>query len=200
MFDPIHTPQRDRIELIGYQTPMIIEDKYYINLESIKIGNKLLNIDSEMLRRKSDYNGGMVLDSGSTYSFIPQVALDQFEGETIKIIDLLLVRNSSIKYRKYTKLCYNGVLTRDLTGFPTVQFQFQGDATMELTDENIFQQTYDGTFCLAILPSETLGTSVSLLGNLMQQHFYIAYDLRDKKLSFQRMDCNTVDDYIHDEL
>ncbi|KAL0404645.1 UNVERIFIED_CONTAM: Aspartic proteinase nepenthesin-2 [Sesamum radiatum] len=190
----------DRIELIGYQTPMIIEDKYYINLESIKIGNKLLNIDSEMFRRKSDYNGGMVLDSGSTCSFISQVALDQFEGETIKIIDLLLVRNSSIKYREYTRLCYNGVLTRDLTGFPTVQFQFQGDATMELTDENIFQQTYDGTFCLAILPSETLRTSISLLGNLMQQYFYIAYDLRDKKLSFQRMDCNIVDDYIHDEL
>ncbi|KAL0339921.1 UNVERIFIED_CONTAM: Aspartic proteinase nepenthesin-2 [Sesamum radiatum] len=190
----------DRIELIGYKTPMIIEDKYYINLESIKIGNKLLDIDSEIFRRKPDYNGGMVLDTGSTYSFIPQVALDQFEGETGKLIDLLLVRNSSIKYREYTRLCYNGVLTRDLTGFPTVQFQFQGDATMELTDENIFQQTYDGTFCLAILPSETLGTSISLLGNLMQQYFYIAYDLRDKKLSFQRMDCNTVDDYIHDEL
>ncbi|KAL0383297.1 UNVERIFIED_CONTAM: Aspartic proteinase nepenthesin-2 [Sesamum calycinum] len=190
----------DRIELIGYKTPMIIEHKYYINLESIKIGNKLLDIDSEIFRRKPDYNGGMVLDTGSTYSFIPQVALDQFEGETGKLIDLLLVRNSSIKYREYTRLCYNGVLTRDLTGFPTVQFQFQGDATMELTDENIFQQTYDGTFCLAILPSETLGTSISLLGNLMQQYFYIAYDLRDKKLSFQRMDCNTVDDYIHDEL
>ncbi|KAL0359755.1 UNVERIFIED_CONTAM: Aspartic proteinase nepenthesin-2 [Sesamum angustifolium] len=154
----------------------------------------------QIFRRKPDYIGGMVLDSGSTYSFIPQVALDQFEGETVKLIDLLLVRNSSIKYRGYTRLCYNGVLTRDLMGFPTVQFQFQGDTTMELTDENIFQQTYDGTFCLAILPSETLGTSISLLGNLMQQYFYNAYDLRDKKLSFQRMDCNTVDDYIHDEL
>ncbi|KAK4404615.1 Aspartic proteinase nepenthesin-2 [Sesamum angolense] len=97
----------DRIEVIGYKTPMIIEDKYYINLESIKIGNKLLDIDSEIFRRKPDYNGGMVLDTGSTYSFIPQAALDQFEGETVKLIDLLLVRNSSIKYRGYTRLCYN---------------------------------------------------------------------------------------------
>ncbi|KAL0458589.1 UNVERIFIED_CONTAM: hypothetical protein Slati_0486100 [Sesamum latifolium] len=43
---------RDKIELIGYKTPMIIEDKYYITLESINIGNKLLNIDPEILRRK----------------------------------------------------------------------------------------------------------------------------------------------------
>ncbi|KAK4415353.1 Aspartic proteinase nepenthesin-2 [Sesamum alatum] len=175
-------------------------NKYYVNLESIKIGDKLLDIDAEIFRRKSDYNGGMVLDSASTYSFIPQEALEKFEEETTNLIDLLLFRNFSITYRGYTRLCYNGVLTRDLTGFPTVQFQFQGDATMEVTDDNIFQQTYEGTFCLAILPSEVLGTSISLLGSLMQQYFYIAYDLREKKLAFQRMECNAVDDYIRDQL
>ncbi|KAI3444195.1 hypothetical protein Pfo_000860 [Paulownia fortunei] len=190
----------DKIELLGYETPMISEDKYYITLEGIKIGDKPLDIDPQIFKRTSDYNGGMVVDTGSTYSFIPEVVLKKFEAEIINLIDFLVARNYSITYEGYTRLCYNGVLNRDLSGFPAVELQFQGEASMELTAENIFQQIYDENFCLAILPSEILQTSVSILGNLMQQYFYVAYDLRGMKLAFQRMECNTVDDYIHDEL
>ncbi|KAL3637018.1 hypothetical protein CASFOL_019317 [Castilleja foliolosa] len=72
---------------------------------------------------------------------------------------------------------------------------------MELTADNIFQQIDDQCFCLAILPSEVLQTTISILGNLMQQNFYVAYDLLGKKLSFKRMKCKTVEDYYdHDEL
>ncbi|KAL3637017.1 hypothetical protein CASFOL_019316 [Castilleja foliolosa] len=193
----------DGVQLWGSQTPLIAEAKYYINLEGIKIGWKTVEFDPNILRRSSsEYTGGMVVDTGSTFSFIPLSVLTSFEDSISQVIGKGLIRpNNTITYNDYyTRLCYNGVVTRDLKRFPSVKLRFQGGAIMELTADNIFQQIDDQCFCLAILPSEALGTTISILGNLMQQNFYVAYDLLANKLSFKRTDCKSVEDYYdHDE-
>ncbi|GFQ08477.1 aspartic proteinase nepenthesin-1 [Phtheirospermum japonicum] len=193
------------IELWGVQTPLIVEDKNYINLEGIKIGDFSLEFDPQIfIRNSSEYTGGMMVDTGSSLSFIPGVVLSDFETTVKNLIDyeldLDLDPDYSNKYKEHTRLCYHGVVSIDLIGFPLVKLQFQDNAVMELRAENIFQQTRDEIFCLAILPSELLGTTVSILGNVMQQNFYVGYDLLEKKLSFQRMVCKAVDEYYHDEL
>ncbi|KAL3623318.1 hypothetical protein CASFOL_032134 [Castilleja foliolosa] len=195
------------VQLWGYQTPLEVEDKYYINLEGIKIGWTTVGFDPKIFRRSSsEYTGGMVVDTGSTLSFIPQEVLTSFEDSISHLIEsklrLAIRRNYSITYNNYiTRLCYDGVVTRDLKRLPSVELRFQGGAIMKLSADNIFQQIDDQRFCLAILPSEVLRTTISILGNLMQQNFYVAYDLLGKKLSFKRMKCKTVEDYYdHDEL
>ncbi|GFP90317.1 protein aspartic protease in guard cell 1 [Phtheirospermum japonicum] len=195
----------NQVQLWGSQTPLSVEDKNYINLIGIKIGWTTVKFNPKIFRRNSaEYTGGMVVDTGSTLSFIPQLVLTRFEESTSHLIEskLQLHRNYSIKYNNnIRRLCYGGVVTRDLKRFPIVIFHFQGHAYMELTADNIFQQIDDHTFCLAILPSKILKTTISILGNLMQQNFYVAYDLSRKKLSFKRMKCKTVEDYYdHDEL
>ncbi|CAA0807488.1 Eukaryotic aspartyl protease family protein [Striga hermonthica] len=190
----------NKTELWGPQTPLVVEDKYYVNLVGAAIGETNLELDPKMFRRNSDdYTGGMVVDSGTTLSFIPQVALTSFEDTTRHLIEnelgLNLRPNDTIAYGPYTRLCYNGVVTRDLERFPNVKLSFEGGAVMELTPDNIFQQVDDHNFCLAILPSEIMKTTISILGNLMQQNFYIAFDVEAKKLSFKRMKCKTVEDY-----
>ncbi|KAH6806659.1 hypothetical protein C2S51_031490 [Perilla frutescens var. frutescens] len=179
--------------IASHKTPLTIEDKYYINLESIRVGGKLLDIDPLIFKRNSDeYTGGMAVDTGSTYTFIPRVALKKFEGEVIDSV--MLPRNYSITYDRryryrYTRLCYNGVLTRDLRGFPKVQFTFQGGAIMELTPENVFHQYEEGIFCSVLLPSEILGTTISILGNVMQQYFYVSMHLHANEFLFRKADC-----------
>ncbi|KAL3841173.1 hypothetical protein ACJIZ3_025764 [Penstemon smallii] len=100
----------NKLKLHDTQTPMVIEDKYYITLESIKEGDKKLEIDSQVFMRKSDeYTGGMVIDSGTTYSFLPQIALDKLEEEIENVIDFNLARNLSIPIpglENYEMLCY----------------------------------------------------------------------------------------------
>ncbi|KAL6497925.1 hypothetical protein OROHE_026771 [Orobanche hederae] len=142
----------DYIGGFQYKTRLIIEGKYYINLESIKIGSKFLEVDPQIFRRISaDYTGGMIVDTGSTDTFIPQVVINKFENEVINLIHSTVPRNHSIlTYKGYTRLCYNGVLTRDLQRFPKVHFTFEGKATMMLTPENVFHQLYADTFCLGI--------------------------------------------------
>ncbi|GER52007.1 eukaryotic aspartyl protease family protein [Striga asiatica] len=194
------------VQLWGAWTPLSAEDKYYVNLVRIAIGSTWLKTNRWLFwRNPKEYTGGVVVDSGSTLSFIPMKALAEFEMTTKKVIEdelrLPLAPVHSIIYERYTRLCYRGVVARDLKRFPKVTFHFQNRAYMELTPDNVFQQVEIEIFCLAILPSEILKTTVSILGNLMQQNFNIAYDLLEKKLAFKRIKCKRVEDYYgHDEL
>ncbi|XP_057797813.1 aspartic proteinase nepenthesin-1-like [Salvia miltiorrhiza] len=185
----------DDIGVFEYKTRLIIENKYYINLESIRVGNKLVAVDPQIFRRNSTYySGGMIVDTGSTYTYIPGVAFTKFEYQVIKLIkvDSTVTRNYSLAYRGHKMLCYNGLLTRDLQRFPNVYFTFEGGATMELSPENVFYQRYTGSFCLAILPSDAVdldSSSQSLIGNVMQQFFRVGFDLESKEFMFQKVDC-----------
>ncbi|KAL7097502.1 hypothetical protein ACP275_10G149000 [Erythranthe tilingii] len=203
----------DKITFTGFETPLIVEDKYYINLERIEIGEITLAVDPHIFRRNSaDYTGGMIVDASSTYTFMPQVVLKMIEAEVIRVIRynanknpyslVKITRNESILHEGpegvYNRLCYDGVLTRDLKSFPTVRFVFQGDASMEMIPENVFHQISEDTYCLGILPIEIVnrGATVNILGNVMQQYLYIAFDLFKERLAFKAMDCSAWDDYI----
>ncbi|KAL3637019.1 hypothetical protein CASFOL_019318 [Castilleja foliolosa] len=76
------------VQLWGPQTPLIVEDKYYINLEGIKIGWRTVVFDPKIFRRSSsEYTGGMVVDTGSTLSFIPLSVLTSFENSISQVIE-----------------------------------------------------------------------------------------------------------------
>ncbi|KAL6538737.1 hypothetical protein OROGR_012725 [Orobanche gracilis] len=185
----------DFIGVFEQKTRLMIEDKYFVNLESIRIGDRLLEVNPELFKRISaDYTGGMVVDTGSTYTFLPHLAFNKFEQEVISLVDSVVRRNHSILYEGYVRHCYDGILTRDLRGFPKVYFRFEGGATMELEPENVFYQLHNDCFCLAILPSEVRNFLNSVLGNMMQQFFYVGFDLEAKEFKFHKADCAMLKD------
>ncbi|XP_073060082.1 aspartic proteinase CDR1-like [Primulina eburnea] len=187
---------------LRYGTPLIIQGKYYINLVRIRIGKTLLVTETSVLKRNPDtYSGGMVVDTGSSLSFLTQVEYRKFETGMINVVTSSLVRSYSIMVKNHTRLCYFGQMDRDLVKFPTVQFQFENDALLEVDERSLFQQVTVETFCLTFMPSESVTENdISILGNLMQQGYYIAYDLEKMMFSFQQMDCDEIDGYVHDEL
>ncbi|KAL3615414.1 hypothetical protein CASFOL_041075 [Castilleja foliolosa] len=184
----------DNLGSIGKQTTLIVEDKYYLTLEAIKFGGKALDIDPLIFQRNpSEYTGGMIVDTGSTYTFIPKVAADKIDAEIIALIGPRLPRNYNIKYKGHPMLCFDGYLIRDLDRwFPIVAFKFKGDnADMELPFENMFRQIDDKSFCSVVIPSEVVGsTTLSILGNMMQQYYFIRFDLSEKIFSFEKMECD----------
>ncbi|GER52597.1 eukaryotic aspartyl protease family protein [Striga asiatica] len=192
-----------------FTTPLVIEDdKYYVNMEILMVGERLFKLDPLIFTRNtSEYSdGGVILDTSLSLSFMPfNVVIDIETVYTPLIESLGLTPNTSITYRNtVTRFCYNGVVTRDLTnGFPTMKFVFRGGVVMELEADSVFQQTHNGTFCLAILPSEhVLGVTTTILGTLMQQNFNVVYDIEMNNVSFSKGDCQTVEDYydVNDEL
>lgn len=165
------------------------------------VGGKLLDIDPEIFRRKADYSGGMIVDTGATYTFIQEVAYAQLEAQIRSFLGGVLVEDRSVIYKDHKRLCYDGVVSRDLPRFTEVVFVCKDGALMELSIEHLFHQLTPKRFCLAVLPLEsTIGASIGILGNMMQQFFYISYDLKEMALAFESLDCKSKDKYIHDEL
>ncbi|KAL3615422.1 hypothetical protein CASFOL_041083 [Castilleja foliolosa] len=182
---------------VSRKTKLIIQDKYYVTLEAIKFDGIPLDIDASSFQRNpSEYTGGMVVDTGTTYTYMPRVVVKKIEEKIIDVIEYYsysLTPNKTFKSDGYPMLCYDGLLTRDLHGwFPIVTLQFEGEfADMDLTYENMFKQMDDQSFCSIVVPSESEGLEFpfSILGNMMQQYFYISYNLVEMTFAFERIDC-----------
>ncbi|CAH9124537.1 unnamed protein product [Cuscuta epithymum] len=198
------------IDLRGTKTKLYLAGHYIINLEGIIIGEEAVQFNPTTYRRNiNDHTGGMIIDSGSTYTYFPFDLLSKVEYAIKRQIDSYMFPNY-VFYHGYPRLCYNGVLKRDLHNFPVVLLKFEGGGTITLTIVNLFKHINEQTFCLAILPTELAlnrgdqtsaqSTRLSIMGITMQQYFYVAFDVRRMEVSFLRIDCSEVGSLIHDEL
>ncbi|CAA0832569.1 Eukaryotic aspartyl protease family protein [Striga hermonthica] len=171
----------DEIGLHGSQTPLYIDYHYNIRLEDIAVGGRPVNgFGSHM----------MIVDCGSTFTFLPRQAVRKLETRIEEVIGGKLTK-IYYTYDSSTVLCYVGSVRRDLVGFPVVELKFQGGAVLELTAENMFRDVGNGHFCLSAVENEGHG-GYTILGTHMQQFLYIAFDLKEKQISFQRMECDVL--------
>ncbi|XWS73143.1 hypothetical protein CRYUN_Cryun02cG0100300 [Craigia yunnanensis] len=178
----------------GDSTPLeVIDGQYYLTLDGISVGEKRLKIDSNIFKRKRWKKSGVIIDSGSTTTWLVQEGFEALRNEVQSLLDIWLTR---FWYKSWA-LCYVGTINRDLVGFPAVTFHFARGADLVLDTESLFVQLYTDAFCMAVLPSYASGgniTTLSLIGMLAQQNYNIAYDIYGKTMSFQRIDCELLDD------
>ncbi|XP_009801717.2 aspartic proteinase CDR1-like [Nicotiana sylvestris] len=167
-------------------TPMfMVLGKYYINLERISVGNKFLDIDPSIFKR-IDYNGGMLVDSGATSTYLPEIAFKKLKEEIKSVIGTTLKEVA----KGPEQLCYYGDFNHDLQHFPKITLHFAENADMELTAENLFHKARNDHFCLSVKISEREKLPFSILGVWSQQYFYISLDFDSMRLSFTRIDCD----------
>ncbi|KAF8392917.1 hypothetical protein HHK36_021157 [Tetracentron sinense] len=173
----------------GYSTPIeIYNGFYYLNLEGISVGNENLNITPGIFDR-TDSGGGVIIDSGMTYSALQIDAYNALSVALEKLLDQILEKATAPPSEPF-KLCYKGVVGRDLTGLPVVTFHFADDADMVLDEWSMFMQYNEDVFCMAVLQGDLDGLSV--IGTMAQQYFNFGYDLVAKKLSFEVIDCEVL--------
>ncbi|KAK7281160.1 hypothetical protein RIF29_08894 [Crotalaria pallida] len=160
---------------------------YYITMEGISIGEKRLDITPEAFEFKTNGEGGILLDSGSTFTYFVDDVYNILRNE---------VRNlMSFKEFKFKEcpwcLCYEGSIRRDLIGFPVVTFHFAEGAELALDTESFFQQLSDDVFCMAIRPTSEFGITLksSIIGLFAQQSYNVGFDLDKQLIYFQRIDC-----------
>ncbi|XP_059634616.1 aspartic proteinase CDR1-like [Cornus florida] len=179
-----------RIE--GYSTPMTIyRGLYYLTLEGISVGQKRLDIDPETFKRNPLGRGGVIIDSGMTDTLLVRPGFEPLKAEVQAVIGGLLRR--VVITMKPNLLCYRGVVSEDLKGFPVVTFHFAGGADLVLDIDNMFQQHGPNAFCMAVFVSDDEDRP-SAIGIMAQQYYNIGYDLSGKKLYFQRIDCELLED------
>ncbi|KAL5840136.1 hypothetical protein ACOSQ3_012798 [Xanthoceras sorbifolium] len=184
-----------RIE--GDSTPLeVINGRYYITLEGISVGERKLEIDPKIFKRKTNIGkDGVVIDTGSPATWLVKPGFEALREEVKALLDVWLTR--SYWFDSWT-VCYEGVISRDVVGFPAVTFHFADGADLVLDRESLFLQAWPNVFCMAVFPSfadhDHHETNLSLVGMMAQQNYNVAFDVSGKKVTFQRIDCELLDD------
>ncbi|KAJ3670433.1 hypothetical protein LUZ60_010757 [Juncus effusus] len=151
---------------------------YYLPLKGISIGIIDLLIPPSTFALNSDGSGGIIIDSGTTFTRLVEEAYIQVEKAIV-----LLVKDLPMAAGEFD-LCYQLQAGMSPPSLPNMIFHFDG-ADMELTYDNYM--IIDGNlWCLAMFGS----SYTSIFGNYQQQNIHILYDVANNMLSFVPTQCN----------
>lgn len=162
-------------------------DYYYVNLRSVIIGGKRVKIPEI----GTGGNGGTIVDSGSTFTFMEHEIFDLVAKEFDKKLSNF-TRAKKVEGESELSLCFDfsGVKT---VPFPELVFQFKGGAKMKLPVENYFKLVGE-VGCLTVItdrvsaPGRRSGPAI-ILGNYQQQNFNVEFDLENDRFGFGPQMC-----------
>jgi hypothetical protein len=173
------------------KTPFIVNPAlptmYFLNMTGISVGGYRLPIDPSVFTiNEGDGTGGVIIDSGTTLTYLAQPAYDAVRAAFRSQISLPLVNGT---WSDILDTCFQWPPPprRSIT-LPVVVFHFDG-ADMELPLQNyMLVDAISGGLCLAMASSE----DGSIIGNFQHQNFHVLYDLENSFLSFVPAPCNLI--------
>ncbi|KAK4396696.1 Aspartyl protease UND [Sesamum angolense] len=175
----------DGAVLQGYSTPLGFRRSHYaVTLEGISVGQKQLQIVNP-----EDFQFNVVIDTGSTLTLLLRSAFEPLKEEVMDYLDgfLPLVKVKDAGERP----CYQGDMEQDLKGFPLVTLHLAEGADVYLDVEGMFRKANDRVFCMAV---DVTKYDLNVIGILAQQYCNIGFDLNAMKVSFQRIECELLED------
>ncbi|KQJ90482.1 aspartic proteinase nepenthesin-1 [Brachypodium distachyon] len=173
-------------------TPFIVNPglptMYYLNMTGISVGGELLPIDPSVFAiNDADGTGGVIIDSGSTITYLARAAYDMVHQAFADQVGLPLTNATSLADVLDTCFVWPPP-PRKIVTMPELAFHFEG-ANMELPLENYMLIDGDtGNLCLAIAASD----DGSIIGSFQHQNFHVLYDNENSLLSFTPATCNVM--------
>ncbi|XP_028789805.1 probable aspartyl protease At4g16563 [Neltuma alba] len=167
---------------------------YYISLRKVIVGGKQVKIPHKMLQPDSQGNGGCIVDSGSTFTFMEKPVFDLVAQEFGRQMGNYS-RARDVEAQSGLTPCYV-ISSKKSAYFPELTFQFKGGAKMVLPLSNYFSLVgKSGAACLTIVSDNGVGPAVAagpaiILGNYQQQDFHVEYDLENNRLGFRPQSCS----------
>lgn len=181
-------------------TPMLTTPMYpsfyYIGLEAITITNStVIEAPSSLRAIDSQGNGGMLIDSGTTYTHLPEPIHSR----------LLSALASAITYPRSTEqedrtgfdLCYKVPFSVNsvLDDFPSISFHFLSNVTVPLAMENYFYAVSppNNSIIVKCLLIQAMDDGdygpAGVFGNFQQHDLEVVYDLEKERIGFHPTDC-----------
>ncbi|XP_022759589.1 aspartyl protease family protein 2-like [Durio zibethinus] len=168
-------------------TPLLTNPKldtfYYVELLGISVGGtRVPRITPSLFKMDQEGNGGVIIDSGTSVTRLTRPAY-------IAMRDAFRLGASNLERAPDFSLfdtCF------DLSGktsvkVPTVVLHFRGaDVSLPATNYLIPVDS-GGTFCFAFAGTMS---GLSIIGNIQQQSFRVAYDLAGSRIGFAPSGCN----------
>ncbi|XP_031280335.1 aspartic proteinase CDR1-like [Pistacia vera] len=162
-------------------TPLISKEPktfYFVTLEAISVGNNnriVFNDSSE-----GDLEGNIIIDSGTTLTFLPESFNSKMISAVSEAIDAEPIKDS----RAVLDLCYSA---RSDLNVPNITVHFTG-ADVTLSPLNTFIRISEEVVCFTFMGDKD-ERSLPIYGNLAQTNFLVGYDTEKKTLSFKPTDC-----------
>uniref|UniRef100_A0A803L4Y0 Peptidase A1 domain-containing protein n=2 Tax=Chenopodium quinoa TaxID=63459 RepID=A0A803L4Y0_CHEQI len=157
---------------------------YYLNLEGISVGSTHLPIKKDLFTLGEDGSGGMIIDSGTTITYLEESAFDQVKKAFTSQMNLPLDDSGSAGL----DLCFKMPKDTKSMDVPKFVFHFK-EADLDLPSENYMIGDSDmGILCLAMGKS----SGMSILGNVQQQNMMVVHDLAKDTLSFVPTQCDAL--------
>ncbi|XP_027365187.1 aspartic proteinase nepenthesin-1 [Abrus precatorius] len=155
---------------------------YYLSLEGISVGDTRLSIEKSTFDLGEDGSGGVIIDSGTTISYIEQKAFDALKKEFISQTQLPVDKSGSTGL----DVCFTLPSGSSQVEIPKLVFHFKG-GDLELPAENyMIGDSNLGVACLAMGASN----GMSIFGNVQQQNILVNHDLEEETISFIPTSCD----------
>ncbi|KAI4348902.1 hypothetical protein L6164_009567 [Bauhinia variegata] len=168
---------------------------YYLTLRKVIVGKQRVKIPYKFLVPDSDGNGGFIVDSGSTSTFMEKPIFDLVAQEFEKQM-ANYTRAKDVEAQSGLRPCYDIPAKKsESLSFPELTFQFKGGAKMQLPSTNYIALVgKDAVVCLTIVTDNvvapaTNGGPAIILGSFQQQNFYVEYDLENERFGFRPQNC-----------
>ncbi|KAF5201074.1 Aspartyl protease apcb1 [Thalictrum thalictroides] len=185
------TPPTDMV----YSHSNPVRSPYYnIELKELHVAGKPLKLKPEIFNGKH----GTVLDSGTTYAYLPEAAFLAFKDAIMKNLNhLKQIRGPD---PNYNDICFSGagsVVAELSKTFPAVDMVFDGGNKLSLAPENyLFRHSkVHGAYCLGIFQNGKDPTT--LLGGIVVRNTLVTYDRENEKVGFFKTNCSVLWDNVH---
>ncbi|KAG4130268.1 hypothetical protein ERO13_D09G132001v2 [Gossypium hirsutum] len=166
---------------------------YYVTLRKILVGDKHVKVPYSYLVPGSDGNGGTIVDSGSTFTFMDRPVFEVVSKEFEKQMGNY-IRAREIENISGLAPCFN-ISGYTSIKFPELSFQFKGGAKMALPLVNYFSFVGDDKVaCLMIVSDNVVGQGshggpAIILGSFQQQNYYIEFDMANNRFGWAERRC-----------
>ncbi|KAF3438828.1 hypothetical protein FNV43_RR17103 [Rhamnella rubrinervis] len=160
---------------------------YNIDLKEIHVAGKRLPLNPRVF----DGKHGTVLDSGTTYAYLPEAAFVAFKDAIMKEIQSFKrIRGPD---PNYNDICFSGAgrnVSQLSKTFPEVDMVFAGGQKLALSPENyLFRHSkVRGAYCLGIFQNGKDPTT--LLGGIVVRNTLVMYDREHSKIGFWKTNCS----------
>ncbi|KAG0559873.1 hypothetical protein KC19_10G135800 [Ceratodon purpureus] len=132
---------------------------------------------------------GTILDSGTTFAYLPAKAFDVFKDAFVRgVKDLKEIDGPD---ENFQDICYSGAGNDpdNLSSyFPSIDFVFGDDKAISLAAENyLFRHPkHAGAYCLGFFQNED---STTILGGIVARNMLVTYDREEEQIGFVRTKC-----------
>ncbi|GLJ25733.1 hypothetical protein SUGI_0492640 [Cryptomeria japonica] len=157
---------------------------YYVGVEDVTVNGESLPISSSLWEMDEAGNGGTIIDSGTSLTYFVEEAYEiVMEALRVSTGYPIVTTKSPQRF----DLCFN-VSGISNPKFPEISIVLKGGIRFTPSESNYMLDIEDGVRCVGFNP---LG-SQSIIGNLLQQNFFIEYDRRRSLLGFAPANCSLI--------